>query len=160
MTSAEPGTPTVSRHAQAARDAKRSHAASLGIDDAFVARMIDEFYARIRDDDVLGPIFAAHVVDWLPHLAQMNRFWRSVLFSSGEFAGNPMAKHVVIPDLTRVEFARWLALFDQTLSAIGPETTRAHVYDRARMIADSLLSAAIVYRDGGLGLGLGKADGR
>lgn len=83
----------------------------------------------------------------------MNRFWRSVLFSSGEFAGNPVARHAVIPDLDRAEFACWLALFDATLGEIGSEAARAHIQERARMIANSLLSAAIVHRDGGFGLG-------
>ena len=76
---------TENEHARIAREAKRAHANALGIDDAFVARMVDLFYARIRDDAVLGPIFAAHVVDWGPHLDRMNQFWRSVLFNSGEF---------------------------------------------------------------------------
>jgi hemoglobin len=142
---------TATQHATAARDAKRRHAEALGIDEAFVARMIERFYAKVRQDDVLGPIFAAHVVDWTPHLVQMNRFWRSVLFSSGEFAGNPMLKHVVIPDLSRADFARWLTLFEETLGEIGTDAARDHVIERARNIANSLLSAAIVHRGGGLG---------
>ena len=145
-----------SRHALAARSAKRDHAASLGVDDEFVARMVDLFYARIRSDEVLGPIFEAHVADWAPHLESMNRFWRSILFSSGEFNGNPMLKHVVIPDLHREEFARWLDLFDATLTKIGSAEARALVMERARSVANSLLNAVVVHRE--RGLGLAKAD--
>lgn len=145
-----------SDHARAARAAKREHAQSLGIDDAFVARMVELFYAKIRDDAMLGPIFAAHIVDWAPHLERMNRFWRSVLFSSGEFNGNPMLKHVVIPDLNRAQFARWLELFGETLGEIGTAEARTLVLERARNIANSLLNAVVVHRDGGLGLA--KAD--
>jgi hemoglobin len=143
---------TENEHARIAREAKRAHANALGIDDAFVARMVDLFYARIRDDAVLGPIFAAHVVDWGPHLDRMNQFWRSVLFNSGEFGGNPMAKHVAIPELERGQFEHWLALFDATLAEIGSDDARAHVHARARTIASSLLNAVLVHRDGGLGL--------
>ena len=141
-----------SEHARAARAAKRDHAASLGVDDAFISRMIDRFYGMIRADAVLGPIFAAHVADWTPHLESMNRFWRSVLFSSGEFNGNPMLKHVVIPDLDRAQFARWLDLFDETLREIGTPEAHDLILARARNIANSLLNAVIVHREGGLGL--------
>lgn len=141
---------TATQHSVAARDAKRRHAEALGIDDAFIARMIERFYEKVRRDDVLGPIFAAHVIEWTPHLVQMNRFWRSVLFSSGEFVGSPMLKHLVIPDLGRADFARWIRLFEETLSEIGTAAARAHVIDRARNIANSLLAAAIVHQGGGL----------
>ena len=105
---------------------------------------------------VLGPIFVAHVAEWASHLERMNRFWRSVLFSSGEFDGNPMPKHVAIPNLERAQFARWLELFDETLGEIGSPAARALVVERARNIANSLLNAVVVHRDGGLGLA--KAD--
>jgi len=142
----------VSEYARAARAAKRDHASSLGINDAYVERMVDLFYGRIRADAMLGPIFAEHVVEWKLHLERMNRFWRSVLFSSGEFDGNPMPKHVAIPNLERAHFARWLELFDETLGEIGSPAARALVVERARNIANSLLNAVVVHRDGGLGL--------
>lgn len=135
-------------HARLAREAKRAQADQLGIDAAFVGRMVDTFYARIRDDAVLGPIFAAHVADWSTHLDRMNRFWRSVLFNSGEFRGNPMAKHVALPELDRDQFERWLALFDATLRDLGSDDARDHVYGRARTIASSLLNAVLVHRNG------------
>ena len=110
MTVEHPSIVNPSQHARLAREDKRRQAGAIGIDDGFISLLVDAFYAKVRKDPVLGPIFAAPVADWTPHLAQMNRFWRSVLFSSGEFAGNPVAKHAVIPDLNRAEFACWLAL--------------------------------------------------
>ncbi|MEG8015984.1 group III truncated hemoglobin [Sphingomonas sp. 22R3R2A-7] len=145
-----------SQHARDARAAKRAHALSLGIDDTFIATMIDRFYAKIRSDLMLGPIFASHVADWAPHLERMNLFWRSVLFSSGEFTGNPMLKHVVIPDLDRRQFAQWLALFDETLIEIGTAPARILILERARNIANSLLNAVNIHS--GRGIGLSKAD--
>lgn len=145
-----------SEHARTARAAKRAHAASLGIDEAYVGRMVDAFYDKIRADAVLGPIFVAHVAEWASHLERMNRFWRSVLFNSGEFNGNPMPTHVAIPNLDRTQFTRWLELFDETLGEIGSPAARTLVLGRARNIANSLLNAVVVHRDGGLGLA--KAD--
>ncbi len=130
---------TTSPHALAAREAKRLEADALGIDGTFVSRLVDDFYARVRDDPSLGPIFDSRVKNWPDHLDRMKRFWRSVLFSSGEFMGNPMLKHIVIPGLDRALFDRWLLLFGETLDELGDAAAREHVHSRARMIAASLL---------------------
>jgi hypothetical protein len=40
--------------------------------------MIDRFYGAIRDDRLLGPVFAAAIgEEWTPHLAKMKAFWSS-----------------------------------------------------------------------------------
>jgi len=135
-----------SPHALAAREAKRREALALGIDENFISNLVDNFYARVREDSALGPIFDARVKDWGEHLDRMKRFWRSVLFSSGEFLGNPMIKHVVIPGLDRTLFDRWLLLFGQILDELGDEAAREHVHSRARMIAASLLNGIAMYR--------------
>ena len=105
-------------HALRARAERRAQAEAIGVTPAFVASLVDSFYARIRADAVLGPIFESIVSDWDEHLTQMKRFWRSILFSTGEYSGNPMRKHVVIPGLGRDHFARWLNLFYATLRAM------------------------------------------
>jgi len=46
-----------------------------GIDEAMIERLVRGFYARVRGDDVLGPIFAAKIDDWEPHLQKMFAFW-------------------------------------------------------------------------------------
>ncbi|MBO9711615.1 group III truncated hemoglobin [Sphingomonas sp.] len=146
-----------SAHAVAAREEKRRAAEAMGIDEAFVSDLVDRFYARIREDGLLGPIFAARIEDWAPHLDQMKRFWRSVLFSSGEFLGNPMARHLAIPELDRALFERWLKLFDATLAELGGEAARAHVLERARLIANSLLNGIAIHHHGRIGLTAGEA---
>jgi len=140
----------ITAHAAAARARKRAEAEAIGIDDDFVAKLVESFYARIRADALLGPIFAARISDWAPHLDRMKSFWRSVLHNSGEFAGNPMAKHLAIPGLERDHFAHWLDLFYATLRDLErhPAATRL-VGTRARMIADSLLTG-IATRDKGI----------
>src|SRR5439155_12982066 len=56
-----------------------------------VACLVNVFYDRVRDDDLLGPIFddVAHV-DWATHLPRMDDFWESVLFSTATFKGTPL----------------------------------------------------------------------
>ncbi|HWU93351.1 MAG TPA: group III truncated hemoglobin [Sphingomicrobium sp.] len=137
---------TASPHALAARDEKRREALALGIDEAFVSDLVENFYGRVQRDPELGPIFDARVGDWPTHLERMKRFWRSVLFSSGEFLGNPMIKHAMIPGLDRALFDRWLLLFGETLDELGDADAREHVHSRARMIAGSLLNGIGMYR--------------
>ncbi len=147
----DPTPAEVHAHAAAARARKRAEAEDIGIDDAFVSRFVESFYTRIRADELLGPIFASRISDWPLHLGRMKGFWRSVLHNSGEFSGNPMAKHLAIPGLEEQHFAHWLELFYATLRELeqDPDATRL-VGNRARMIADSLLTG-IAMRDKGLG---------
>lgn len=136
-------------YAQQKRTEKRLSAEAIGIDADYIDHFVEAFYGKIRDDVLLGPIFAERVADWPPHLDRMKSFWRSVLHNSGEFSGNPMRKHLAIPDLELKHFTRWLDLFYETLkqSDRSPEAT-ALVGTRARMIADSMLTAIVIQRDG------------
>lgn len=132
-----------------ARAERRAGAEAIGVTPEFVSRFVEAFYARIRADAVLGPIFAAKVSDWDDHLERMKRFWRSILFSSGEYSGNPMRKHVVIADLGRAHFVRWLELFYATLRDEGAcEAAVTLVGERGRMIADSMLTGIAIHREG------------
>ena len=130
-----------SPHARRARESKVADGLDHGIDSAFVDVMVDRFYDRIQQDELLGPVFARHIDAWPPHLAHMKRFWRSVLFSTGEFRGNPMMKHLMIQGLTPEMFAHWLSLFRETLLEIGDENAAELVHSRARMIAGSFMAA-------------------
>lgn len=137
------------RPAIAAREARRAAAEAAGVDAAYISLLVESFYARVRDDVVLGPIFNARITDWPKHLHQMKHFWASVLHASGTFSGNPMQKHIAIPGIEAAEFRRWLALFDETLRAIEPSPEASVlVAARARQIADSLLMGIRIHRDG------------
>ena len=161
MTSANirshPADPDTRSFAHQKRADKRAAAEEIGIDAAFIDRLVEAFYAKIREDDLLGPIFAERIADWSPHLARMKGFWRSVLHNSGEFSGNPMLKHLAIPGLELRHFSRWLDLFYETLrEAEGKPAATDLVGARARMIADSLLTAIEMCRNGLVGGRAGK----
>lgn len=48
-----------------------------------IAELVDTLYGRIRDDQLLGAIFAGAIgSDWEPHLHKMKTFWPSVLLAS------------------------------------------------------------------------------
>ena len=84
-------------------------------DIAGIKLLVDAFYTKVRQDDLLGPVFASAIEgDWQPHLNRMYDFWNAALFSVPGFKGNPFAKHAPLP-IKPQHFARWLQLFNQTV---------------------------------------------
>jgi hemoglobin len=111
-------------------------AAATGIDEAMIEALVARFYAKVRGDAVLGPVFAAKITDWGPHLKRMCEFWSSVALLTGRYHGQPMPKHLSLP-IDEAHFARWLGLFQETLDETCPPAARVHFMDRARRIAES-----------------------
>lgn len=111
--------------------------AETGVDEAMIDALVEGFYARVRDDALIGPVFAARIDDWGPHLAQMKLFWSSVALASGVYQGRPMPKHLPLPIDAR-HFDRWLEIFEATARDLCPPVSAAHFIERARRIAESL----------------------
>ena len=110
---------------------------STGITEAMIEQLVRGFYARVRSDAVLAPVFEARISDWEPHLQQMCAFWSSVALMSGRYHGTPMVKHMPLP-VDAGHFDRWLELFEATAGEICPPKAAAHFIERARRIAASL----------------------
>lgn len=110
--------------------------AETGIDEAMIERLVRAFYDRVRADALIGPVFAARIADWEPHLQQMFAFWSSVALSTGRYQGAPMRKHLFLPIDSR-HFDRWLALFEATAAEICPPRAAEHFIVRARRIAEN-----------------------
>ena len=108
-----------------------------GITEAMIERLVRGFYAKVRTDAVLAPVFEARITDWEPHLARMCAFWSSVALMSGRYHGTPMAKHTPLP-VDAGHFDRWLELFEATAGEICPPPAAAHFVELARRIAASL----------------------
>ena len=111
--------------------------ARTGIDEFMIEGLVRRFYAKIREDALLAPIFEARIHDWELHLERMCAFWSSVALMSGRYHGNPMTKHLPLP-IDGAHFDRWLALFEETARQICPPEANAHFVERARRIAQSL----------------------
>ena len=103
-----------------------------------ITTLVHAFYARVRADDLIGPIFDAHISDWDKHLAIMVRFWSSVLLRAGTYSGTPMPKHVALPNLQPHMFTRWLDLFHQTTETLPNRLFAERVEEAAQRIARSL----------------------
>lgn len=111
--------------------------ARTGLDDQVLCELVHAFYGKIRNDSVLGPIFAARIDDWPPHLDRMTSFWSSVALMTGRYHGAPVPKHVGLP-IDWSHFERWLTLFRETAMEICTPAGAAHVIERAERIARSL----------------------
>jgi hemoglobin len=107
-----------------------------GIDEAMIDRVVRTFYAKVREDEVLAPVFNERVVDWEPHLVRMGQFWSSVALMTGIYHGRPMEKHLPLPVDAR-HFDRWLQLFREAARTCPPGAA-AHFIERAERIAQSL----------------------
>ncbi|MCW4456355.1 group III truncated hemoglobin [Flavobacterium sp. MXW15] len=102
-----------------------------------VTALVHRFYARVREDELLGPVFGARVHDWDAHLAQLVDFWSAMLRGTRRFRGAPMPKHMAMDELNAGLFERWLQLFRQTTAELGNAPMQRLADDVAARIADT-----------------------
>jgi hemoglobin len=101
--------------------------------------LVERFYAKVRQDEVLGPVFNNAIEDWGEHLERMSAFWSSVMLTSGRYKGNPMAAHLKHRGAIRPPmFVRWLELWFETASETLDEAGAAEVAAKAERIAENL----------------------
>ncbi|MFC5066849.1 group III truncated hemoglobin [Flaviflagellibacter deserti] len=107
-----------------------------GIGEDDIRRLVHTFYGRVREDDLIGPVFNEKVEDWDHHLATLCDFWSSLALRSGRYQGRPMRAHLLLP-IREQHFDRWLDLFETTAREVLPAEAAPAFIHRARQIADS-----------------------
>src|ERR1700741_3223584 len=112
-----------------------------GINEASIRMLVDRFYNSVRQDDVLGPVFAREIGDeWEPHLETMRAFWSSLMLASGRYKGNPMRKHLLlVPRIGSEHFERWLEIWKTTTAELFPPVTAAIFVSKAESMAERLI---------------------
>lgn len=109
------------------------------IDESALRQLVELFYARVRNDDVLGPVFNDTVGDWPHHLDKLQSFWSGVMLASGRYKGRPLPAHIQHGDrITSNSFDRWLALWRQTTDDLFEPAAAMALQDKAGRIAESL----------------------
>lgn len=95
---------------------------------ADIQKLVNEFYGKVRQDALLGPVFEKKIGDnWDPHLDKMYRFWQTVLLKEGKtYFGNPFMKHAPLP-IQPDYFEKWLQIWEKTLHELyeGPKAEEA-----------------------------------
>lgn len=112
-----------------------------------VSQLVYRFYAKVREDATLGPIFDRHVADWDVHMPKMVAFWSSALRGSKSYHGTPMPVHCALPDLNDSLFARWLDLFQQTANALPNQAMAERAVMLSQRIAQSLWYGYQLHQD-------------
>jgi len=132
-------------------------ASPSGIDEAGLERLVGEFYARVRADAELGPIFNDAIHDWPEHLEKLAAFWSSVMLTSGRYKGQPVPAHLKHKDrITPALFDRWLGLWKQTTDELMEPDAAAALQSKAARIAESLQLAMFFRLDRQPGPGNGR----
>ena len=108
--------------------------------------LVDSFYAKVRRDPELAPIFLRAIPgDWQPHLDQDVR-----VLVVGDAHHRPLQGQSSdeAPRAARAQpelFERWLALFDETCRELFDDGIREEFRAKAERIAESL-KLALFYR--------------
>jgi hemoglobin len=120
------------------------------VTEASIALLVDRFYSKVRRDPVLAGVFEAAIApdEWPAHLATMQRFWSSVMLTSGRYSGNPVAVHRAVRGIERSMFPRWLELFAATAGELFTPEIASQFTAKAGRIAMSL-ELAVFHRLGG-----------
>ncbi|WBX82990.1 group III truncated hemoglobin [Sphingosinicella microcystinivorans] len=118
------------------------------IDEEQLKALVDLFYARVRADPELGPVFNDAIADWPEHLEKLAAFWSSVMLTSGRYKGNPMIAHLKhVRRITPALFDRWLALWARTAGEVMSPAAAAALQAKAHRISESL-QYAMFHRPG------------
>lgn len=80
-----------------------------------IKTLVDHFYTKIRENELLGTIFNGVIGDnWPAHLTKMYGFWQTLLLDTPAYSGSPFLKHAKLP-IAKEHFDRWMELFNETV---------------------------------------------
>jgi len=83
-----------------------------------IKQLVYIFYERIRENDLLGPVFNHVIKDkWPEHLAKMVSFWQTILLYEHTYSGSPFPPHAQLP-IDKIHFETWVELFQQTVDQL------------------------------------------
>ncbi len=103
---------------------------------AGILRLITPFYARVRRDPLLGPIFNERIQDWDSHLAKITEFWAGMTDGPGLYPGG-MGRHFFLP-IDGAHFDAWLAAWDANARTMLAPAEADEISALARRIGDDL----------------------
>ena len=82
---------------------------------ADIQLFVNEFYNKIRNNDLLAPVFNNVIKDnWSVHLTKMYGFWQTLLLETPAYSGSPFLRHAKLP-IEKEHFDTWISLFNETI---------------------------------------------
>ena len=110
-----------------------------------IENLINAFYCKIKTDTKIGYFFTdVAKVNWEEHLPKMYDFWENIMFSKGNYTGNPMIKHKELhqkSEMKEAHFQHWNALFNATVDELFIGDKAEEIKQRAMNI-----SAVLMYK--------------
>jgi hemoglobin len=94
------------------------------------------FYAKVRYEPALEPIFTAHVPVWSEHIENITQFWYRMTGGPSAWSGG-MGRHFFL-HLTPEHFAVWLGVWDENCRELLPEREAGEMSGLAHRIGDDL----------------------
>lgn len=112
-----------------------------------VQKLVDDFYSKIRKDNLLGDVFNAVIQDrWPEHLDKMYRFWETVLLNEHTYYGSPFPPHAQLP-VKKEHFNRWLSLFFETIDSHFSGLNADKAKMQGQRMAEMFLTKINYYKD-------------
>jgi hemoglobin len=102
---------------------------------------LEEFYSKIREDELLADIFNNKVSNWDSHLSKVVIFWRHHLTEPGLYKGNLLKVHQRLNEETKLKdelFQRWMQLFEDSAQKYFSDTDLKKITLKARMISGTI----------------------
>ncbi len=111
----------------------------LELQPSSITTLVHQFYGAVRADPVLAPVFDGAIGErWDAHLERMVDFWSTVMLGGRQFQGNVFAKHMQLSGVQPEHFARWLALFEATVTRLFAPSVAIEFMATGKRIAASL----------------------
>lgn len=109
--------------------------------------LVNTFYNKVRQDELLGPIFNGIIQDrWPQHLEKMYRFWQTVLLGNQTYFGAPFPPHAKLP-VNRLHFDTWLGLWNESIDEFFSGTIADEAKWRGDKMAVMFLSKINFYKN-------------
>ena len=117
------------------------------ISEEALGQLVQRFYARVRQDQLIGPVFNDAICDWAEHLQKLQAFWSSVMLTSGRYKGRPVPAHVKHAErIDAAAFRRLIALWRHTTDEMFAPSVAATLQEKAVRIGESLSLGMEFYR--------------
>jgi hemoglobin len=104
-----------------------------------ILNLLRHFYADVRQDPVIGPIFSVQIKDWKEHLETIASFWETIIGGPRSYARPMPMKHLPL-QLRDEHLERWLFLWQANCRAQLPADIAREMIDLSQHIGGKLRS--------------------
>lgn len=108
-----------------------------------IEKLVNAFYDKVKADASISYFFnEVAKVKWEDHLPKMYDFFENILFSEGNYDGNPMLTHEEIHKKSPVSsshFIRWNELFNKTVDELFAGKNADEIKQRAINISAAMM---------------------